>query len=46
MEEMLRMEGISKRFGTFYANHGVNLDISAARSTRSSERTERASRPS
>ena len=27
MEELLRMEGISKRFGTFYANHGVNLDI-------------------
>jgi simple sugar transport system ATP-binding protein len=27
MAEMLRMEGISKRFGTFYANKNVNLDI-------------------
>lgn len=27
MEEMLRMEGISKRFGSFYANRDVNLDI-------------------
>ncbi|MDJ1121109.1 ABC transporter ATP-binding protein [Olsenella sp. YH-ols2217] len=27
MAEMLRMEGISKQFGTFFANHDVNLDI-------------------
>ena len=27
MEELLRMEHISKRFGDFYANHDVNLSV-------------------
>ncbi len=27
MEEILRMEGISKRFGSFYANKNINLSI-------------------
>ncbi|WP_077598367.1 ABC transporter ATP-binding protein [Olsenella urininfantis] len=27
MEELLRMEGIDKRFGSFYANRNVNLSI-------------------
>ena len=27
MEELLRMEHISKRFGNFYANHDVNYSV-------------------
>ena len=27
MEELLRMEHISKRFGNFYANHDVNFSV-------------------
>ena len=27
MEELLRMEHISKRFGDFYANHDINLSV-------------------
>jgi simple sugar transport system ATP-binding protein len=29
MEEILRMEGISKQFGEFYANRRVNFDVRA-----------------
>ena len=29
MEELLRMEGISKQFGEFYANRNVNFDVRA-----------------
>ena len=29
LEEILRMEGISKRFGNFYANKNINLSINA-----------------
>ena len=29
MEELLRMEGVSKQFGEFYANRGVDFEVRA-----------------
>ena len=31
MDELLRMEHVSKRFGDFYANRDINLSVGRAR---------------
>ena len=43
MAELLRMENISKRFGSFYANKNVTFDVQEGRCTPSWAKTAQAS---